>query len=219
VLKPIFRKYVSLERIKNALLSMPQTILIASTNRHKVEEIKKIFRIPGMNFISLEHYIEIPEAIEDGKTFQDNAILKAKHYYHHTKMPVIADDSGLVVPALNGEPGIHSARYAGEQSAYDKNNALLLSRMKDLAEDERFAFFICVVVFFDGNNVIFSEGRAEGKIINELKGTGGFGYDPLFYYPGAQKTFAEMGSEEKNQVSHRYRALKSLNEKLQNSFG
>jgi len=198
---------------------MPQKILIASTNRHKVEEIKKIFRFPGINFISLEDYKEIPEAIEDGKTFQDNALIKAKHYYPYTKTPVIADDSGLVVPALNGEPGIHSARYAGEQSAYDKNNVLLLSRMKNLAEDDRFAFFICVVVYFDGKNVIFSEGRVEGWIINELKGTGGFGYDPLFYYPEAQKTFAEMGSEEKNRVSHRYRALKGLNEKLRNSFG
>ena len=198
---------------------MPQKILIASTNRHKVEEIKKIFRIPGINFISLEHYKELPKAIENGKTFQDNALLKARHYYHLTQIPVIADDSGLVVPALNGEPGVHSARYAGEQSAYDKNNALLLSRMKDLVGEERFAFFICVVVFFDGNNVIFSEGRAEGRIINELRGTGGFGYDPLFYSPEAKKTFAEMGSEEKNQVSHRYRALKGLNEKLRNSFG
>jgi len=198
---------------------MTVTILIASTNRHKVEEIKKIFRFPQLKFKSLDQYKEIPEAIENGKSFQDNALLKAKHYYHHTQMPVIADDSGLVVPALNGEPGIHSARYAGEQSAYDKNNALLLSRMENLVGNQRFAFFVCVVVFFDGKNIIFSEGRAEGTIINELKGTGGFGYDPLFYYPEARKTFAEMDPEDKNQVSHRFRALKGLNDKLQNSFG
>ena len=193
---------------------MASTILIASTNRHKVEEIKKIFVNPGIQFISLEQYKEIPEAIEDGKTFQENAILKAKHYYQHTQIPVIADDSGLVVPALNGEPGIHSARYAGEQSAYDKNNALLLSRMENLVGDQRFAFFVCVVVYFDGKNVIFSEGKAEGVIIDHLKGRQGFGYDPLFYYPEAQKTFAEMDSEEKNQVSHRSRALRGLHEKL-----
>jgi XTP/dITP diphosphohydrolase len=198
---------------------MIQTILIASTNRHKVKEIKNIFEIPGIKFISLEQYKEIPEAIEDGKTFQDNALLKAKHYFHYTKMPVIADDSGLVVPALKGEPGIHSARYAGEQSDYDKNNSLLLTRMKGFKGDQRFAFFVCVMVFFDGKNVIFSEGRVEGEISDRQKGTGGFGYDPLFYYPEGQKTFAEMGSEEKNKVSHRSRALQGLNEKLRNSLG
>jgi len=198
---------------------MMQTILIASTNRHKVEEIKKIFEIPGIKFISLENFKEIPDAIEDGKSFRDNALLKAKHYYLNTEIPVIADDSGLVVPALNGEPGIHSARYAGEQSAYDKNNSLLLSRMENLEGDQRIAFFVCEVVFFDGKNVIFSEGRVRGEIIDQLKGSGGFGYDPLFYYPEAKKTFAEMDSDVKNKVSHRYRALQGLNKKLRNSLG
>jgi len=196
-----------------------QQILIASTNRHKAEEIKKIFKFPEIRFVSLEKYEDIPEAIEDGKTFKDNALLKAKHYFRHTQIPVIADDSGLVVPALNGEPGIHSARYADEQSDYDKNNALLLSRMENLTGDQRFAFFVCVVVYFDGKSVIFSEGRAEGEIIDQLKGNGGFGYDPLFYYPEVEKTFAEMDSEEKNQVSHRFRALQGLREKLRKSLG
>jgi len=198
---------------------MTDKILIASTNRHKVVEIKEIFKIGEISFISLEDYGDIPEAIEDGNSFKDNALLKAKYYFKHTQIPVIADDSGLVVPALNGEPGIHSARYAGEQSAYDKNNALLLSRMDKFKGNQRFAFFVCVVVFFDGKNGIFSEGRVEGEIITQLKGTGGFGYDPLFYYPKARKTFAEMGSEEKNKVSHRSRALQGLNKKLQNSLG
>lgn len=198
---------------------MKHTILIASTNRHKVEEIKKIVRFPGINIISLENYKDIPEAIENGKTFRDNALIKAKHYYQHLQIPVIADDSGLVVPALNGEPGIHSARYAGEQSAYDKNNALLLSRMELLRDEKRFAFFICIVVFYDGKNVIFSEGRAKGMIINQLKGEGGFGYDPLFYYPEAGKTFAEMELKEKNLVSHRSRALQGLTEKLRKTLG
>jgi len=198
---------------------MSKQILIASTNRHKVEEIEKIFKIPGIEFASLERYKDIPEAIEDGISFEENALIKARHYYHHTKIPVIADDSGLVVPALNGEPGIHSARYSGEQSTYDENNALLLSRMEKLKGEQRFAFFVCVVVYFDDKNVILSEGRAEGKIIGQLKGAGGFGYDPLFYYPEAGKTFAEMDSEEKNQVSHRSRALKGLNEKLRKSLG
>lgn len=198
---------------------MTKTILLASTNRHKVEEIKNIFEIPGISFNSLEYYKDIPEAIENGESFQDNALLKARHYFQHTQIPVIADDSGLVVPALNGEPGIHSARYAGEESGYDKNNALLLSRMENLAGHQRFAYFVCVMVYFDGKNVIFSEGKVEGEIIYQLKGTVGFGYDPLFYYPKARKTFAEMGPEEKNQVSHRSQALQGLNKKLQNSLG
>lgn len=193
---------------------MADKILIASTNRHKVAEIEKIFKIPGVDFLSLDKYPDVPEAIEDGNTFEENALIKAKHYHQFTKMPVIADDSGLVVPGLNGEPGIHSARYAGEQSAYDKNNALLLSRMKNLSGNQRDAYFVCVVVYFDGKDVILSEGRAEGRIIDQLKGRGGFGYDPLFYYPEAAKTFAEMAPEAKNLISHRFNALKGLHKNL-----
>ena len=181
---------------------MSQKILIASTNRHKVGEIEKIFQISGIKFLALNSFNDIPEAIEDGKTFEENALIKAKHYFNHTKIPVIADDSGLVVPALNGEPGIHSARYAGEQAAYDKNNALLLKRMATLSGYQRFAFFVCVIVYFDGKITLLSEGRAEGRIIDRLRGEGGFGYDPLFFYPEAGQTFAEMASTEKNKVSH-----------------
>jgi XTP/dITP diphosphohydrolase len=199
-------------------MQMSQKILIASTNRHKVEEIEKIFSFSEIRFTSLNNYKGVPEAIEDGQSFEENALIKAKHYYKYAQIPVIADDSGLVVPALNGEPGIHSARYAGEQSAYDKNNALLLSRMKNFSNDQRFAYFVCVIVYFNGKDIFVSEGRAEGRIINQLKGEGGFGYDPLFYYPEVGKTFAEMKSEEKNQVSHRSRALHRLHEKLTKHF-
>jgi XTP/dITP diphosphohydrolase len=199
---------------KNFLYNMTEQILIASTNRHKVQEIEKIFQIPEVEFESLTTFESIPEAIEDGKTFEENALIKAKHYYQYTKIPVIADDSGLVVPALNGEPGIHSARYAGEQSAYDKNNALLLSRMKNLSDEQRFAYFVCVIVYFNGSDILVSEGRAEGIIIDKLKGERGFGYDPLFYYPPAAQTFAQMKAEEKNRVSHRSRALHGMHEKL-----
>jgi XTP/dITP diphosphohydrolase len=193
---------------------MKEQILIASTNRHKVEEIEKIFNFSKIKFVSLSSFEDVPEAIEDGHSFEENALIKAKHYYKYTQMPVIADDSGLVVPALNGEPGIHSARYAGEHSAYDKNNDLLLSRMEHLSGEQRFAYFVCVIVYFDGSDTLISEGRAEGRIIESLKGEGGFGYDPLFFYPEAKMTFAEMVSEEKNRVSHRSRALHGLYDKL-----
>ena len=116
--------------------------LIASTNKHKTEEIEKIFNYANCTFSSLAAYDDIPVAVENGKTFLENATIKAKHYYKYIKKPVIADDSGLVVPALNGAPGIHSARYAGEESDYNKNNSMLLEHMAKLHEQDRYAFFI-----------------------------------------------------------------------------
>jgi XTP/dITP diphosphohydrolase len=194
---------------------MTQKIVIASTNRHKIREIKQILDFSGFTFHSLEQYSNLPEAVEDASSFEENAIIKAKHYYEHTRLPVIADDSGLVIPALNGEPGVYSARYAGEGSTYPENNALLLSRMEDLAGNDRSAYFVCNIVFYDGKKLVSAEGRAEGEIIISPRGKSGFGYDPLFYYPSGGKTFAEMTAEEKNKVSHRSRALQSLREKLE----
>ena len=130
-------------------------------------------------------------------------------------MCVIADDSGLVVPVLNGEPGVLSARYAGRESSYAENNRLLLSRLSGFKNEQRFAYFVCVAVYYDGKNMISAEGHAEGEIINIPRGENGFGYDPLFYYPPAQKTFAEMEDKEKNLISHRYRALQLLKSKLE----
>jgi XTP/dITP diphosphohydrolase len=169
--------------------------------------------------MSLVMYPDIRPAIECGTSFQENAEIKAKHYFAQIQLPVIADDSGLVVPALNGQPGIHSARYAGENATYKENNDLLLGRMALLSEKEREAYFVCVVVYFDGKTLLSSEGRAQGRIIGQAKGEKGFGYDPLFFYPPAQKTFAELTEEEKNQVSHRARALNGLKGELLKFIG
>ena len=188
--------------------------LIASTNKYKTKEIEKIFNYSNCTFSSLAAYDEVPVAIENGKTFLENAATKAKHYYKYIKKPVIADDSGLVVPALNGAPGIHSARYAGEESDYNKNNSMLLEHMAELHEQDRYAFFICVVVFYNGISLISAEGRVDGLIIDRPRGDKGFGYDPLFLYPPKGKTFAELSANEKNKISHRYRALKQLKKKL-----
>jgi XTP/dITP diphosphohydrolase len=189
-------------------------MLIATTNMHKTKEIEKIFSYKNCTFSSLINHTNIPEAIENGETFLDNAIIKARHYYDHLQIPAIADDSGLVVPALNDEPGVYSARYAGENSNYIANNALLVKNMAHLEGDNRAAYFICVVVYYDGQNLISAEGKVHGTIIDQPRGDNGFGYDPLFLYHEKNKTFAELSSEEKNKVSHRSRALKQLKEKL-----
>jgi len=189
-------------------------ILIATTNKHKTEEIERIFTYENCTFSSLINYKGIPEAVETGLTFLDNATIKARHYYEHLNIPAVADDSGLVVPALNGAPGIHSARYAGGGSDYNKNNSMLLEHMARLSGKERYAFFICVVVFYDGKDLVSAEGRAEGLIIDQARGGEGFGYDPLFFYPPLGKTFAELSANDKNKISHRSKALEQLKTKL-----
>jgi XTP/dITP diphosphohydrolase len=193
---------------------MTHEILIASTNKYKIEEIKQILQVSGWKFLSLLNYRGISAVEENGKTFTENAEIKAKHYYTLTGKPVIADDSGLVVPALNGEPGVLSARFAGTGASYPENNQLLLKRMDHIYDQDRYAYFVCVLVYFDGKKIISAEGRAEGTIIGLPRGEGGFGYDPLFYYAPAKKTFAEMTAREKNQVSHRAQALRMLRRNL-----
>ena len=189
-------------------------MVIASTNEHKTEEIQRIFNFPGLQITSLRQFPEIPPALEDGLTFMENAERKARHYFSFIKQAVIADDSGLVVPALDGQPGILSARYAGEKATYPQNNRLLLKNMSRLPESARAAYFVCAVVFFDGGQLISAEGRVDGRILHAIRGENGFGYDPLFYFPPAKKTFAELGAEEKNRVSHRAKALHNLRVKL-----
>ncbi|TFH02475.1 MAG: RdgB/HAM1 family non-canonical purine NTP pyrophosphatase [Calditrichales bacterium] len=193
---------------------LKRKILIASTNSHKVEEIEQIFSDTECNFLSLKDYPDIAEAVEDGETFYANALKKAEHYFRLLDIPVIADDSGLVVPALNGEPGVYSARYAGTDATYADNNTYLLTRMSALKGTARAAYFISVVVYYDGDDVVAGEGRVDGEIITQLRGKDGFGYDPLFLYQPAGKTFAEMGAKEKNRVSHRFRALQALREEF-----
>src|SRR5581483_6493640 len=155
---------------------------------------------------------DAPEVEEDGKTFEDNARKKAVELSRHLKHWVLGEDSGLVVPGLNGRPGVYSARYAGKQGDDAANNARLLAELAPLPDDRRPAYYVCVAVLSDpqGNVQAVAEGRCHGVIVKEARGTGGFGYDPLFLVPEFHKTFGELSARVKHALSHRARALAHL---------
>ena len=185
---------------------MAQEILIATHNLHKKEEIQQIL---GSEYQvkSLTDFGINDEIIEDGKTFEENAQIKAKFCFEKTGIPSIGDDSGLVVEALDGRPGIYSARYAGDHD-FGKNIAKVLEEMQ--LKDNRKAYFITVLCYYSANGAEFFEGRINGNLLNENKGFKGFGYDPIFVPNGYEKTFAEMLPEEKNKISHRKKAIEKL---------
>ena len=190
-------------------------LVIATTNNGKLREIRQLLKDLDVNVKSLADFPGYPDVIEDGETFRDNALKKAREIAAFTGKPTLADDSGLMVDALGGEPGVYSARYSGKDADDLKNNKKLLGKMKDVPDAERGAQFVCVVglVFPDGREKVVS-GLVRGRITREPRGPRGFGYDPVFYYSRARMTFAEMGPEEKNKVSHRARALKKIKEYL-----
>lgn len=182
-------------------------ILIATGNPHKLQEIKGILNQLPVHLIGATELPQSIEVKETGSTFAENAAIKARAYFDLTGMPVLADDSGLEVPALDNMPGIFSARYAGEHANYAKNNQFLLEQMKNLKGDERRARFVCTVCFKTQDEEYFFTGITEGYILDELKGEKGFGYDPLFWLPELKRTYAELSAEEKNRISHRAKAL------------
>lgn len=188
-------------------------IVLATNNPHKVKEVKEILSELGIEVLTLKDLgIEI-EIKEDQNTFEENARKKAHTIFKITKLPTIADDSGLMVDQLNGEPGVHSARYAGEEHNYEKNNQKLLQELKDKPKPHR-AKFICVINFKSENEDEIFVGTVEGEIVDLPKGTNGFGYDPLFKPDGFDVTYAELPSEIKNKISHRYKALKKFRDYL-----
>lgn len=190
-------------------------IIIASNNKHKIDEIKDMLGDFPFEIVSLkEAGIDI-DVEEDGKTFEENAYKKAYEIMKITGEAALADDSGLEVYALDGAPGIYSARFAGEHGNDKKNNNKLLELLKDVKDEERGARFVSLIALVtpEGDKII-APGYIEGKIGYSEKGTGGFGYDPLFIVPELGKTFAELTSEEKNSISHRSKALKNLREQL-----
>lgn len=198
-------------------------IILASNNQHKIGEIREILKDLDVEICSLrDEGIDI-EVVEDGKTFDENAKKKAVEIANYLKEQgkedfiVMADDSGLEVDYLNGEPGIYSARYAGEHGNDEANNKKLLEKLKGVPMKDRTARFVCVIALQDSKGKYISiRGEAEGIIQEEISGQGGFGYDPLFYYAPLKKTFSEISAEEKNRVSHRGEALKQLKEKIIN---
>ncbi len=184
-------------------------ILLASNNKHKAIEFNKIIKdiIPGEIDLILPGNISEDkfDVEETGKNFFENAYIKAKAFYDKFHLPVISDDSGLEVNALNGEPGLNSARYAGKHGDDAANRRKLLDNLMGIKE--RNANFIAVLCYYSGDEPIFFEGKVFGNIINNEQGSGGFGYDPLFIPEGYSETFAEMSDKEKNKISHRAMAL------------
>ena len=187
-------------------------IILATQNAGKIAEISAILGELGIEIVSpadLEG--TLPDVMEDGDTFEANAQKKALAVAKWAGMPALADDSGLVVPVLGGDPGVHSSRYAGEGGNSEANMALLLERMKEVPEAERLAYFVCALVLASPDGRTWQTGgRVDGLITFEKRGDGGFGYDPIFFYIPADKTFAQMGPEEKNRFSHRHRALEAF---------
>ena len=196
-------------------------IVFASGNEGKVKEINEMLEGMGIELVSLSNYTQVPEIVEDGKSFLENALKKAKIISEFTGETVLADDSGLQVEVLGGEPGIYSARYAGEKATDEENNAALLAKLRNIPQEKRTAFFICVLVLYrkDGSYDYF-EGKWNGQIIDERFGNNGFGYDPIFLVPELKMTAAELPAEIKNKVSHRGQAFaqlkKTLGERLKN---
>ncbi len=187
-------------------------IVVASNNLNKIKEIKKIIG-DEINLFSLRSIGFNQEIEENGSTFYENALIKAKTVANFIDKPVLADDSGLVVPYLNGDPGVCSARFASLHATDKENNDKLLSLLGNT--DDRNAKFVCeLVLLFPNGKILHATGEVSGYILRSPKGNFGFGYDPLFYSYELKKTFAEVTDEEKNLVSHRARAVKSLLSKI-----
>lgn len=190
-----------------------QTIILASNSKNKIIEISQKLKPFNINVISQAEAGYNIEVDETGTTFKENAILKAEAIYEKTKMPVIADDSGLEIDALGGKPGVYSKRFAGENATDDERIEKILKAMENVEDSKRTARFKCAICYIDkfGQKHIFEE-ACEGKITTKLYGEDGFGYDPIFLYDS--RTFAQMAREEKNKVSHRGKAINKLVEFL-----
>lgn len=190
-------------------------IVVATSNKGKVAEIIIALAKLPVKVLSLSDFDAIPEAVEDGNSFMENALRKARHYAQYTGKACLADDSGLEVDALQGAPGIYSARYAGEFADDAANNKKLLMNLSQVNPEERRAQFRCVLAFVDTDgSSLTTDGVCEGMIGNEQRGTGGFGYDSLFFVPSLTKTMAELSKVEKNSISHRGKALEKMVSKL-----
>ncbi len=192
-------------------------IIVATGNQNKMKEIREIIKRDDIEFVSLkDEGLQDIEIVEDGKTFEENAVIKAKTIADITKNIVIADDSGLEVDYLDKAPGVYSARYMGENTPYTIKNNHIIELLKDAKGEERSARFVCVIacVMPDGETFT-TRGTIEGRIGYEEKGENGFGYDPIFYLPERGCTTAELPPEQKNEISHRGRALKAMYKKLE----
>ena len=193
-----------------------EKLLIASNNLHKIKEISDILAPLKIKILSLKDFPDFPDVEETGSTLEENSLLKAKEISEKFNVPTLADDTGLFVDALNGEPGVYSARYSGENATYASNCEKLLLNLKDVDGKDRTATFTSVLcLYINETEHYFFKGNVEGRIIKQAHGTNGFGYDPLFVPKGFAKTYAEMDDTKKNEISHRALALKKFKKFLE----
>lgn len=194
---------------------MMDKIIFATSNEGKMKEVRQILSDLNIPVLSLKEAGIHIDIVEDGKTFEENSIIKARTIMEHTGMVVLADDSGLEVDYLGKEPGVCSARYMGEDTPYTVKNKSIIDRLAGVEGRERSARFVCVIAAaFPGGEVITTRGTIEGLICREERGENGFGYDPILYLPEYDKTTAQLSMEEKNQISHRGKALGLMKEEL-----
>lgn len=194
-------------------MNLDRPLVLATHNAGKIAEFRGLLADFDVEIRGLKDYGPIPPVEEDGETFEENAVKKARFTARVLGLPALADDSGLMVSALGGMPGVLSARYAAEDATDEANNLKLLKAMEGI-EDRSAAFACILAVSVPSGATLLYEGRCDGVIARDLIGTHGFGYDPLFFYPPLEKTFAQMSSEEKNRISHRGRAMAELREEF-----
>ena len=191
-----------------------KNIIISSSNKHKISEIITTIKPLFDKIYSLSDFPDIGDIKEDGTSIVENSFIKSRVAFNHTKLPSMADDTVLEVDHLMGDPGIYTARYAGENATYEENMEKLLKNLKGVPWKERTARFKTVVTYVDGKNDFFVEGCLEGKILESKQGDLGFGYDPIFYASAQNMSLGDMGFEEKNQISHRAIAIQKFAHKI-----
>ena len=199
-------------------MSRRKTLVLATHNIHKQTEMNFILSRLGVTVLGLDQFPEIKSIEETGTTLIENALIKARTVHEITGLPSLADDTGLEVDALNGAPGVYSARFAGENATFEDNVNKMLIALKGIPFDKRRARFRTVLAFVDSDSELSEDGVIEGSILNKARGKDGFGYDPIFQPKSYDITFAEMTSEEKNRISHRARALDKMKKILKTYF-
>lgn len=197
----------------------PRRLVLATNNKNKLRELAAMLSDLHMEVVGIGEFAGAPDVEETGDTFAENAVLKAKAAAEHAGLWAMADDSGLEVDALDGQPGVYSARFAGPNATDADNNEKLLALLHDVPDERRTARFRCTIALVSPDGAVFiDEGTCEGIIAREPRGDGGFGYDPLFVVPELGKTFAELPAEEKDRISHRARALAKARQRLTEIF-
>ena len=185
-------------------------IVIATRNEDKFREISEILGNTVFEVLPLTDFKDVPEVDETGETLEENALIKAESAARATELPALADDTGLFVDAINGDPGVRSSRFAGENATYEDNRNLLLSKLEGIPDESRTAKFVSIAALVDGANSISTKGEVKGTITNSPRGSNGFGYDPLFQSEHSEKTFGELSDDEKRAFSHRGKAFREM---------